>query len=353
MRRVHIRRAPAGAVLAQPLVDERGALVLAAGRPLVPAVVERLWDRDFRYAYIEEFGFEGLAVQEPLQPQLYARARRLTQQLVDEVQQARTLSKVKLPLDELETLAADVCEDLARIPAGAGFLLYPGWGVARDERLSFVINAGVLAAYIAMAIDGGTTEARHLFMAALLQDIGMWKVATEHEHVTVAKNLLRPMRDVSALVKAVVSQHHERLDGSGYPEGKTGDQLHPLAQIMSVVVAYLELLGARRGPLPHDAQEALMAGVGVEFDKEAVSTLVKCVPAYPVGTVLRLSNRYEAVVVHPGPPGLNRPRVRLLPPAHRRIDEYDVEKGGEQAEDELVEIELSTEYTLAIEEVLQ
>ena len=43
-------------------------------------------------------------------------------------------------------------------------------------------------------------------------------------------------------MKAIVAQHHERLDGSGYPAGKTGADLHPLGRIMSVVVAYLELL---------------------------------------------------------------------------------------------------------------
>lgn len=352
MRRVNLRRAPLNAVLAQPLVDERGAYVLAKGQSLNPALVERLWERNFRYAYVEELGFEGLEVREPLEPKTYSLARRLAIRMVDEVQHTRSLADVELPLEELEELAADACDELAGIPAGEGFLLYPGWGTRRDERLAFIINAAVLAAVIGLGTGRGVTAARHLFTAALLQDIGIWRAEKAPDHVAIVREMLRPMRGVSALVKAIVAQHHERLDGSGYPEGKTGADMHPLARIMSAVVAYLELLGSAHGPLPHDAQEAMMAGVGTEFDREAVVALLKYVPAYPIGTMLRLSNGKEAVVIDPGPPGLNRPRVRLLPSEDRRTNLNGGEDTLEQAREELVELELSAEYTLAIKEVL-
>lgn len=351
MRRVNLRRAPLGAVLAQPLVDERGAYVLAAGQPLNPPLVQRLWERNFRYAYVEELGFEGLDLREPLEPKTYALARRLTVSMVDEIQNTRSLADVELPLEELNALAADACDELAQIPTGEGFLLYPGWGTRRDERLAFVINAAVLAAVIGLGTGRGVAAARHLFTAALLQDIGIWRAEKAPDHVAIVREMLRPMRGVSALVKAIVAQHHERLDGSGYPEGKTGADMHPLARIMSVVVAYLELLETGQALLPHDAQEAMMAGVGTEFDREAVVALLKHVPAYPVGTMVRLSNGKEAVVIHPGPPGLNRPRVRLLPSEDLRTRELDAED-TEQAREELVELELSGEFTLVIKEVL-
>ena len=55
-----------------------------------------------------------------------------------------------------------------------------------------------------------------------------------------------------------------------------------------------------------------MAEAGVLFDWNAVQTLRKVVPGYPTGSVVRLSTSQLAVVVHPGPPSLNRPRVRVL-----------------------------------------
>ncbi len=242
MRRINIVNVPPGAVLARPLVDERGAFVLAAGKALNSGTRERLRERGFRYIYVEDIGFEDLQVQEPLEPQTYMRARIATRTMIEQV---REMEPLEVPVEELNGLAGDVCEELERIPPGEGFLLYPEWGSLLDKRLAFAVNVGVIAAIVGRAIEG-VSAARHLFVAALLQDLGLWRVERAQEHVAVAKELLRSKKDVSALVKAVVTQHHERLDGSGYPAGKTGEDIHPLARIMSVVVAVLGNVEQRR-----------------------------------------------------------------------------------------------------------
>lgn len=348
MRRINIVNAPPGAVLARPLVDERGAFVLAAGKALNSGTRERLRERGFRYIYVEDIGFEDLQVQEPLEPQTYMRARIATRTMIEQV---REMEPLEVPVEELNGLAGDVCEELERIPPGEGFLLYPEWGSLLDKRLAFAVNAGVIAAIVGRAIEG-VSAARHLFVAALLQDLGLWRVERAQEHVAVAKELLRSKKDVSALVKAVVTQHHERLDGSGYPAGKTGEDIHPLARIMSVVVAYLEMLSS--GALPHDAQEALMGGAGAEFDAEAVRTLMRHVPGYPVGTVVRLSSGRHAVVSDVGPAALNRPRVRLLPSRYWRVGEYPAtDEELEQARAEMKELDLAGHYSLTVEAVVE
>ncbi|MFS8582280.1 MAG: HD domain-containing phosphohydrolase [Limnochordales bacterium] len=349
MRRINISYAPPGVVLARPLVDERGAYVLASGQALTPAVRERLWERGFRYAYVESLGFENLVVHEPLEPQTFMRARQLARQLMDGARTAA--ASLEVPVQELSDLAADACEELSRIPAGRGFLLYPEWGSVMDKRIAFAVNAGVVAAMVGRAMEG-VEAARHLFTAALLQDLGLWRVERTPDHVAVSREMLRPQANVSALVKAIVAQHHERLDGSGYPAGKTGADLHPLGRIMSVVVAYLELLSD--GVLPHEAQEALMAGAGTEFDLDAVKTLMRYVPGYPAGTVVRLSGGRHAVVVDAGAPGLNRPRVRLLPRDFWRAgEEPATEEDLERARAEIEELDLAGLYTMTIEAVLE
>ncbi len=352
MRRIHLRHAPQHAVLARPVVDERGAFVLAAGQPLTMNIVERLWERGFRYVYVEHIGFEQLPVHEPLEPQTFMRLRQLLRRMMLHVRDTPP-HQLELPLEELHDVSANACDELSRIRPETGFFLYPTWGPVLDERIALAVNIGVVAAVIGRVLKDDKA-ARHLFTAALLQDLGLWRAERTQEHVAVIKKMLRPLREVSPLVKTVAAQHHERLDGSGYPENLAGEGIHPLAAIMQVAVAYVEMVCATRGVLPHEAQEALMAGAGAEFDSEAVKTLIKYVPGYPVGTVLRLSDGREGVVIHPGPPGLNRPRVRLLPAQYARVGELpETEEEASAAQAAMVETDLTGQFTLTIERIVE
>ncbi|HLT57929.1 MAG TPA: HD domain-containing phosphohydrolase [Limnochordales bacterium] len=331
MRRVDVRTIPEGAILARPLVDQRGAFVLAAGKPVSEAMRERLWDRGFRYAYIEAPGFEGLDVREPLTDQTYQLVRHTLAQVVAEVRHCKDPGEVSLPVDELHEACNVSCEDLAR--QQQGFLFYPPWGTLADRFVAQSINIAVVAARLGFEL-AGEEGARHLFLAGLLQDLGQWWDDRPSEHVAASLSLVRGLRSISAWVKHIIADHHERLDGSGYPQGKTAEQLHPLSRIMAVATAYVEMVFAPRHPtLPHEAQEHLMAEAGVLFDWDAVQALRRLVPGYPVGSVVRLSTGQWGVVVDPGPPTLNRPRVRLLAQPGRGED--DGAGAGDEASPEV------------------
>lgn len=352
MRRINLRNAPPSVVLARPLVDERGAFVLAAGQPLTLPAVDRLWERGFRWAYVEHIGFEGLPVKEPLEPQTYMTLRQLLRRMMLQMRDARS-PQIELPTEDIHDAVTAACDDLSRIKAGEGFFLYPTWGALLDERIALAVNTGVVAALVGRALQG-ETAAHHLFTAALLQDLGLWRVERTQDHVGVIREVLRSRRDVSPLVKTIAAQHHERLDGSGYPERLTRAAIHPLSVIMVAAVAYVEMVCAPRGPLPHEAQEALMGGGGTEFDLETVKTLIKYVPGYPVGTVLRLSDGNVGVVVHPGPSGLNRPRVRILPARYAHVGEGPAtDEEAAKAREDMVEVDLSRQFTLTIERVVE
>lgn len=350
MRRINIREAMGEPVLARPLVDERGAFVLAAGRPITSTVMERLWERGFRHAYVDAPGFEDVQPDEPLSPRLYSRLRRLLGDIVDAVRNVRPGETLELPGPELEETVAEACDELGNLAKGKGFLLYPSWQGPRDGWISFSVNAAVLAALI--GLEDGVQSARRLFAAGLLQDVGMWRTDRPQEHVKVTKDLLRPVRDVGPVVKAIAAEHHELLDGSGYPDGKTGEQMHELSPIMQTVVAYLEMIGGARPRLPHEALEGLLAGADVTYSASAVQLFRRLVPAYPAGTVVRLSDGRRGVVLDAGPAGLNRPKVRLLPASIGRVGAASLDElSEEEALEEYPEVDLAKEFSVMIERV--
>lgn len=108
----------------------------------------------------------------------------------------------------------------------------------------------------------------------------------------------------------IVWQHHERFDGSGYPEGLRAGHMSPLAAIVALVDAYDELCHPpyhHASYTFHDAFASIYAYHSDQFDKKVLTALMHCVSIYPPKTVVLLSNGMYALVV------LNDCRSNLSP----------------------------------------
>jgi putative nucleotidyltransferase with HDIG domain len=99
-------------------------------------------------------------------------------------------------------------------------------------------------------------------------------------HVLVGEKILRPiLRDEEAL--AMVRHHHERCDGSGYPDGLNREEIPLGARILAVVDAYDAMTSNRpyRPPVPpEEAQQRLLEASGTQFDPEVVEALLGSLP---------------------------------------------------------------------------
>lgn len=96
-----------------------------------------------------------------------------------------------------------------------------------------------------------------------------------------------------------VDQHHENLDGSGYPVGLEGGNISAEARVLRVADAWCALVLLRAGKArktPRDALQAMSEAVGAHFDPQVFLALKKLMGAYPPGTFVRLANRETAIV---------------------------------------------------------
>jgi putative nucleotidyltransferase with HDIG domain len=131
-------------------------------------------------------------------------------------------------------------------------------------------------------------ERRQLSLAAKLHDIGKVGVPEAilnkpgpltvaedlivREHTVIGERILRPVVR-NAAVLAAIRGHHERLDGSGYPDGLRGDQIPRLARLIAVADCYDALTACRsyRAALPRkEALEILKFGAGTHFDPDLI-----------------------------------------------------------------------------------
>jgi response regulator RpfG family c-di-GMP phosphodiesterase len=135
-------------------------------------------------------------------------------------------------------------------------------------------------------------EGQTLEVSAWLHDIGLvgvprqlikrWEESpaglTEPESAVIEQHpvlgeelagFVHPLKDVGAIIRA----HHERFDGSGYPDGLSGNRIPWLGRLLAVAVAYAE--SKLDGP---GTVEAIKQGRGSAFDPEAVRAFLRCLP---------------------------------------------------------------------------
>jgi HD-GYP domain-containing protein (c-di-GMP phosphodiesterase class II) len=147
-------------------------------------------------------------------------------------------------------------------------------------------------------------------------------------HPLVGWNMLKDSRSISLLSTAVVRSHHERWDGSGYPDRKVEQRIPLFARIAAVADVYDAVTSTRSYREARSAAEAyavIMAGAGVQFDPLVVDMFRRCVAPYPEGETVLLSDGTRGVVAALPKGELERPLVRVVVgPDGRRIPPREV-----------------------------
>ena len=143
-----------------------------------------------------------------------------------------------------------------------------------------------------------------------------WGIEGEefHEHPELSRYLLKETQWFAAEVAEAVLQHHERWDGSGYPNGLKGKDISFFARILAITDTYYELVSFRpnaRTYMPHKAVEHIMASGNELFDPDLVQTFAREVPLYPAGVSVRLNTGESGVIADPNLGHVGRPVVRI------------------------------------------
>jgi len=168
-----------------------------------------------------------------------------------------------------------------------------------------------------------------LGVAALLHEIGMKKLPPglyaksdltleEHQvirtHPVLGYNLLRSL-DFPLEISLAALQHHERDNGTGYPQQLTGEKISAYGKIVAVACFYAAFLGSARQKGGGEAYAVildLLKNEGGKFDEAAIKALVFSLSLYPIGLQVMLSTGQKALVVDVQP-GLPRfPIVQIF-----------------------------------------
>jgi HD-GYP domain-containing protein (c-di-GMP phosphodiesterase class II) len=213
------------------------------------------------------------------------------------------------------------------------------------ERMQHALNVCVVGAAVARQFfkahgwkdfrgqrreDGVEDRMVKLGVGLLLQDIGMLAVpdairdkrgiltaeerAIMQQHPLLGLELLEGS-ELSPLTKVAIAQHHERYDGSGYPRGLAGDDIHDHGQLAAVAEQYVALCDQQgtdgKAFEPHEAYRIILQARGRLFRPEIVDAFAAAVAPYGAGATVQLSDGRYGVVMGNRAGHPLEPRVRV------------------------------------------
>lgn len=285
------------------LYSGNGTLLTRHGTLLSAKAEAMLGQPLFRTRLAGELG-DGEAA-ERLQS-LYADYERLLGGWTCSAQDVEALQQIAASLLELCAAYSDVCVCMSAYLAAKSHAKRHSFAVA----ITSILLGGALGwvdklptlAWAALTMNLSQLS-RHDEWASTRGHLSSVQRAEVFQHPALSAALLAQSPGTDAAWLAAVAQHHENLDGSGYPEGLAGEAICPEARVLRVADVWCALVLHWQGKskkTPQNALQVLSTSTREHLDHQVVSALKKLMGAYPPGTFLRLANREIALVVRWG-----------------------------------------------------
>ncbi len=338
--------------LAQSVISSDGKVLLAKGQRLRDSYIARLVQLGVYSVYVVDPRFPDIDAVDFLSEQTRLRALRMVRTACTSL-----IAGSLLDTPAISDIVDMLIDDLSTKPD----LLINMFDIRLQDDYTFAhsVNVCSFAILIGMSCSLRRDQLRELAIGALMHDLGKTLVPSDllkkpgplspaeyeqvQEHASAGFEILRRQGEIGLLSAHIAFQHHERMDGSGYPRGLAGSEIHLYGRIVAVADVYDALVSDRAYRprfLPHRAAELLLEQNGQFFDAEIVHRFLQQVAFYPTGTLVRLSTGVIGVVVDVNKPVTTRPIVRAL---------YDAE--GEDLDD-YYELDLSRNSDISIIEVI-
>ena len=310
MIRLKSNQLKTGMVTAQSIFNEKGAAFLVRGTPLTDRYIYRL-----RQLSVPELHVTSLSADFQLPPPPDVIEERTRVQAVDSVaetfRQAEVNGQFDMNLMEqcADLLVRDIMAKKKNLVQITDIRLHDSY------TFSHSVNVAVLATMLGNLCGYSKSKLQVITLGGLLHDIGKLAVPTPilnktssltadefkiiRRHPSEGRKLLKEINSPIASILAIIAaQHHEHLDGSGYPYHVRGKSIHPYSRITAIADVYDALTSARsykRAYKPNVVYQMMMKNSPGHFDMDRLCLFFDNVAIYPVGTVMKTQLGYAIV----------------------------------------------------------
>lgn len=323
MKLVFINKLKGNEILRKSIVDREGNILLKGGVRLTHEYINKLRNYGVFFVYIEDKLLEDVT------QDIY-----LDEMKQNILQKIPNLFNGFIEYDENKIRASlSVIEELTDYISKTRSININLYEVKAYDDYTYIhcVDTCIMAIFLGEALNLSRSELIDLGTSALLHDIGKTKISNSvinkkerlskeefdeiRRHPIYGAQILKKSNLISDSIIRPVLEHHERIDGKGYPFGLTEDKISYWSKIVSVCDVYTAVSANRSYRprfSPNEAYELVLSGANIMFDDKIVNAFRRTFAVYPLGCCVRLSNGTEGYVVKQNENFADKPIIRVL-----------------------------------------
>lgn len=341
MRLVFVKHCEPGRRLAKSIYNEHGVTLLNINAELSQAILDRLLAQGIEYIYVHDPLTEDVVIEDPLSDETRRRAivgiRTSFETLMNDNLTGSQVRHNHFIGKDFRNIVEMILEDISENKNA--MMMLSTISITDFYLFQHSLNVSIYTTMLGMASGLPKEELLLLGMGAMLHDIGKTKIPLSilnkpgpltqsemlkmKEHTTIGFQLLKDEPNIPLLVAHCALQHHERLNGSGYPRQLIDEDIHEYAKWIGLVDAYDAMTSRRvykKAMLPHQAVELLYTQAGTLYDREKIEAFRNRFALYPLGVTVEMHTGEVGIVVDINSSSPQRPIVRII----RDADGQDV-----------------------------
>lgn len=335
---VRTRQVNPGAIIDQSIIDRTGRILIARGTTLDAYLIDALLRLGITGIYIRE-GEEDPEEETPIAPSTLQTIEKLkvpdrAKVTLSESVKARVSEGIQYlysntSSDSFTDAANNIAGDLMKAITDNDAIAIDINTLKVSDEYTFKhsVDVATIAMVIAKKHGMSEKEVYEIGVSGLLHDLGKSQISNEilnkagrlteeefavmKQHSLLGYKILTEKNNVPNSVTLGVLQHHEKINGQGYPMGLTSEKICPYAKILSVADIYDALVTERpykKAFSQRDAIEIIMS-MTPELDISVIESFLGSIILYPIDCTVELSTGEKARVVENNPNYILRPKV--------------------------------------------
>jgi putative nucleotidyltransferase with HDIG domain len=309
-------------ILGKTIYNLEGKTLLKKGTRLKHGLINTLKVNGFYYVYVDDINFDDIKNDEKI--------NNLKQMTIARIPDIFN-GIINCDAESFNGLLK-IIDDLAEYIVSEGNVNTNLYEINEYDNYTYIhcVDTSIMAMFLAFNLNLSTNQLKDIGRAAILHDIGKLKIAEtiiNKKGILSLKELIEikkhPIYGYEMLVKAglkneyilqAVRQHHEHIDGTGYPDCIKDDKITKFAKIISICDVFTALSANRsyRSRFnPNEAYEYILSGANTLFDEAYVDKFKETFSIYPLGCCVKLSNGIEGFVISQNKNFPDRPIIRV------------------------------------------